>query len=112
MGRICQSRKGGVPRGVAPGYRHHLGPKDSTMVKETEKRWQKMHGKKGVRQYDTAAAAAFAGAHAESPGAVHRFVLRQPAPSLRFRQTNQSLEYNAMAAGRVHQTITGHALPA
>ena len=62
MGGICQSRKGGIPAGVAPGYRHHLGPKDSTMVKETEKRWQKMHGKKGARQYDTAAAAAFVGA--------------------------------------------------
>ncbi len=65
MGRICRSRKGGVPAGVAPGYRQHLGPKDSTMVKETEKRWQKMHGKKGVRQYDTAAAAAFVGTRSD-----------------------------------------------
>ena len=58
LGSMCQSRIGGVPAGVAPGYRHHLGPKDSSMAKETEKRWQKMHGKKGARQYDSAAAAA------------------------------------------------------
>ena len=28
------------------------------MLKESEKRWQKMHGKKGASQYDVAAAAA------------------------------------------------------
>ena len=56
MARLCQSRKDGIPAGVAPGYRRHMGAKDSTMLKDSEKRWQKMHGKKGVCQYDLAAA--------------------------------------------------------
>ncbi len=58
MARLCQSRKDSIPAGVAPGYRRHMGSKDSTMLKDSEKRWHKMHGKKGACQYDLAAASA------------------------------------------------------
>lgn len=40
----CQSKGWVHPRGMAPHYRRHSGPKDSAMMSHTEKRWKKEFG--------------------------------------------------------------------